>query len=120
MRLPTVMRIVFYLVITLLLLLLARSESDTISGLITGILVADYLTWFFFTIPTIWERVEEGAWEALVNLVAGVTIFHFCRIDVPRTDDGLAVAFLAFLAVFGVKATCNGLKLVMSDVSADE
>lgn len=120
MRLKTVIRIAFYLVLTTLLFLFSRAKSDIISGLITGMLVADYLTWFCFTIPTIWERIEDGAWEALVNIVAGVAIFRFCRIDVPRTDEGLAVVFIAFLATFAVKTAFLGFELVMGDEAVDE
>lgn len=120
MRIKTLMRIAFYLIITALLFIFTRTPSDVVSGLITGIIVGDYLTWFFFIIPTILDRIEEGAWETLVNIVVGVTIFHFCKIDIPRTDDGMATMFFVFLLTFAIKAVFQSLKLVVGEETAGE
>jgi len=110
MRLETIVRTFLYVLLTGLIFIFQGTRSEWWSGVITGALAADYLTWLFFTIPGIFDCMEEGAWEAMVNLAAGIIIFNYGHIAVPRGDDGLVGAFFAFFVVFAVKAAYRGCR----------
>ena len=99
------LRTIFYGALIGALLLWDRHGSPTVSALVTGLLLADYLTWLIRTIPTAFSDLLHGAWQTAVNVTAAMLIFKVCDITVPRDAEELGVGFLAFLLVIAIKTT---------------
>ncbi len=78
------------------------SQSQSLIGLSSGILYADYLTWLMrklFRLAFSVEFVLEGT----LNVMLAIVIMKFTGIAMPTDGDGLAFGFIAFLATAGIK-----------------
>jgi hypothetical protein len=112
----TVFRAAFYIGLTgILFLFKPERSSPTLSGVVTGVLLADYITWLAISLIELPRTLAEGGWDALITIAASLVIFNFCGIDIPREDEAIALGFLTFLAVFAVKAAYYGAKYLLAD-----
>ena len=92
---------------------LTRAEAATLlDAAVLGAVLADYVTWFLRSLMRLPAHLLHGGYDAAVNLFFGWLLFR--AVDVRVTDDGssLAVAFLAFMLVLGVKVAWYGVESV--------
>ena len=104
------MRTLFYAGLALLLYWGHRRESVTLSAVVIGVTLADYLTWLAFAIVEMPDYLAEGAWDAVGNVAATVAIFHYGGVNVPRDPDAVFPGFMSFLVVLLVKGGYYGAK----------
>ena len=111
------LRTVFYAILVGLLLTWRQHGSASVSGLVIGLLFGDFVTWLGRTILTALTDFGYGAWQATVNIVAGVVIYQFCGLSVPRGADELGMCFIAFLTVVALKAAYYSFEWVKDEDS---
>lgn len=79
-------------------------RNDNLIGITSGILYADYLTWVIRKL--IWITLDrEFAMEGLINVAIAAIAIKVLDISVPTGGDGLAFAFLGFMATAAFKLT---------------
>ena len=111
------LRTIFYLALSILLLVWGRRGSPIISGAITGFIVADYLTWLIITIQECFDYVTAGAWDAVVNIAASMAIFHFSKLEFPSDFEGAGAGFFCFLIVIAAKLAYYGAREMSEELS---
>jgi len=114
-RVESIARTAFYIVLTALFYLASRHGSTTISGVVFGVTLADYLTWLTMALLDLPGYLAEKAWDVLVNIAAGVALYSLCGVSEPKDTYAIVFGFLAFLAVFLGKITYYGMTTIVED-----
>lgn len=99
-----------------LLALTPAEASVLLDGAILGAVLADYVTWFLRSLVQLPAHLAHGSYEAAVNLLFGWFLFR--TVDFRLTDDGssLAIAFLSFMLVLGVKVAYYAVQSVQQSL----
>ena len=114
-RIESVVRTLFYAGLVAGLYVSSRHDAPVLAGVVIGVTLADYLTWLVMAFVELPEYFAEGAWDALINIAAGLLVYTLCGVTIPRDTEAVVMGFLAFLAVLAVKGTYYGLKSVVAD-----
>lgn len=96
-----------------------HGAGQVLDAAILGAVLADYITWFVRSLMQLPENLAHGGYDAVVNLLFACCFFRFTRFEI--TDDGSAVAmaFMAFMLVLGIKAGYYGLQSVQKNMAQD-
>jgi hypothetical protein len=81
-----------------------------IDAAIVGAVLADYTTWVIRTVTQLPSDLLHGCYDGAVNLVFGWFLFRMTGFDWTVEGESVAVAFLAFMLVAGIKITVYGLR----------
>lgn len=81
-----------------------HSQNQTLIGLSSGILYADYLTWLMRKLFK-FAFSAEFALEGTLNVMLAIVVMKLTGIALPTDGEGLAMGFLAFLFTAGLKMT---------------
>ena len=114
-RIESIARTAFYIVLTVTLYLASRHGSATVSGVVIGVTAADYLTWLIMALLDLPGYLAEKAWDALVNIAAGVALYSLCGVTVPKDTYAVVFGFLAFLTVLVGKGAYYGMTKIVED-----
>ncbi|MBI3987339.1 MAG: hypothetical protein HY343_10480 [Lentisphaerae bacterium] len=90
-------------------------EQPAVSGFIVGFAIADMLTWAIFVAVRLPRFILAGAWEIVVNVAAGLVIFHFARFPTVLDDDTMVCGFVALLATLAVKSVYYSYQWLFKD-----
>lgn len=83
----------------------SSATSESTNAILLGAVFADYSTWAFRTLFLLPGNVMRGCYEACINALFGWLVFRPTLNETTLESEALAVAFIAFLAVLGIKAT---------------
>ena len=83
---------------------LSNAEAQKIvDAAVLGGVLADYITWLICSIALLPQHILHGCYEGLVNLVFAWFFFRQLQFDTDSDPESLAIFFLAFMAITGVK-----------------
>jgi hypothetical protein len=117
--LVSVFRTLLYGGVAALFALTQAEATQLLDGVVLGAVLADYVTWFLRSAVQLPANLLHGCYEAGVNMLFAWLLFR--AVDFRITDDGstVAVAFLAFMLVLGVKAAYYGVQSVQRNLEED-
>lgn len=101
----------------------AISSTEAIAlldAVVVGAVLADYTTWVIRTVTRLPSELLHGCYDGAVNLVFGWLLFRMTGFDWSLDGESVAVAFLAFLLVAGIKLTVYGLRDFGESLKDDE
>ena len=101
----------------------AISSAETIAfidAVAVGAVLADYTTWVIRTVAQLPRDLLHGCYDGAVNLVFGWFLFRMTGFDWSVEGESVAVAFLAFLLVAGIKITAYGLRVFEKSLKDDD
>jgi len=88
-------------------LTLSDAEAQSIvDAIVIGAVLADFITWLAMTIISLPGNLAHGCYEGVINLLFVFFLLHFGYIGDNLDLEGqpLAIAFLVFMLVMGLKA----------------
>lgn len=90
--------------------------NDLVIPFIAGAVGADFLTWFIRSIFLFPRFLTNGVFDAFVSVGFGWLIFAVLGLGI-RFDNGeeMAVAFISFLAVLGLKVAYYSVEYIEED-----
>lgn len=91
-----------------------------IDAVVVGAVLADYTTWVIRTVTQLPNDLLHGCYDGAVNFVFGWLLFRMTGFDWSVEGESVAVAFLAFLLVAGIKITVYGLRDFEQSLKDDE
>lgn len=91
-----------------------------VDALVVGAVFADYATWVIRTVAHLPGDLFHGCYDGAVNLVFGWLLFRMMGFDWSLDGESIAVAFLAFLLVAGIKVTAYALRYFEESLREDE
>lgn len=103
--------------------LFALSSTEAIAlidAVVVGAVLADYTTWVIRTVTQLPSDLLHGCYDGAVNLVFGWFLFRMTGFDWSVEGESVAVAFLAYLLVAGIKITVYGLRDFEKSLKDDE
>jgi hypothetical protein len=114
--LVSVLRTAVYAGAATLFALTQAEASVLLDSAILGAVLADYVTWFLRSLVQLPSHLLHGCYEAGINLLFGWFLFR--AVDFRVTDDGssIAIAFLAFMLVLGVKVAYYAVQSVQQNL----
>jgi hypothetical protein len=91
-------------------------------AILVGAVSADYLTWLIWSVIELPENLIHGCYEVCANTLFGLFIFRMggSGLTSDVNADFLAVTFLVFLLVCGVKAFTLGVIFVEEEIDDDD
>jgi len=113
----TFVRIAMYGGMIAFLALGQKSKDPTVSGFICGAILADLVTWVGISIVELPRFLRHITIDGVVNVVSLLLLFRFVGVEIPRDEERMAVAFLAFILIAVTKAS---FYLLERFVSSDE
>ena len=90
-----------------------------VDAILIGGVIADYSTWFFRNILWLPRNIFYGCYDSLVNILFGWYVFSVMKIEIRSDEQSIALAFVSFLTVLGLKIGYYGVTGIMN-ASEDE
>jgi hypothetical protein len=91
-----------------------------LDAVVVGAVLADYTTWVMRTVAQLPRDLLHGCYDGAVNLLFGWFLFRMTGFDWSVEGESVAVAFLAYLLVAGIKITVYGLRVFEKSLKDDE
>ena len=118
----SIIRTVVYACLTVFLALWPREVKGIGDAVLVGAVCGDYLTWLIWSVIELPENLLHGSYELCVNTFFGLLVYRFGNIGMSAdvNSELIAVMFLSFLLVTGVKAFYLGVVFVEEDLEDDD
>ena len=118
----SIIRTVVYACLTVVLALWHREVKGIGDTVLVGAVCGDYLTWLIWSVIELPENLIHGCYEVCANTLFGLFIFRMggSGLTSDVNADFLAVTFLVFLLVCGVKAFTLGVVFVEEEIDDDD
>jgi hypothetical protein len=97
-----------------------QSRNPTVSGFVCGAILADYATWIIICLFEFPKNIRASSFDAVVNVVSALIMFHFLGIRIPREEDRWIIAFLAFIFLACTKAIFYLVEYFLVEDDEDE
>lgn len=84
----------------------ALSDAEAqkmVDAAVLGGVLADYITWLICSVALLPRYLLHGCYECLINLAFAWFFFRHMQFDTESDPESLAIFFLAFMAVIGIK-----------------
>ena len=96
-----------------------RGNTDAV---LVGAVCGDYLTWLVWSVIELPENLLHGCYDVCVNTLFGLLVYRMADINLSADMNGefVAVMFLAFLLVTGVKVFYLGVVFMEEGIEDDE
>lgn len=94
-------------------------EEEAINAILIGGVSADYVTWAFRTAFTLPGNILRGSYEACVNALFGWFVYRTVVIETTLETEAMAIAFLAFMLVMGIKVTYYSAVYLEQEIEDD-
>ena len=101
----SIIRTVVYACLAVVLALWRGEVTGIADAVLAGALYGDYVTWLIWSVIELPENLLHGCYDVCVYTFFAVLVYRMRKIDLSADVNGelLAVMFLAFLLVIGVK-----------------
>lgn len=96
-----------------------HGSTQVLDAAILGAVLADFITWTVRSLLELPENLLHGGYDAAVNLAFASFFFRVANFEI--TDDGssVAVAFMTFMLVLGVKVGYYALQRIQATLTQD-
>lgn len=85
-----------------------------VDAILIGGMISDYSTWFFRNIISLPRNIFHGCYDSIVNILFGWYIFSIAKIKIDLDEQSIALAFISFLAVLGLKIGYYSVTSIMN------
>jgi hypothetical protein len=118
----SIVRTVVYGCLAVFLALWRGEIKGLTDAVLVGALCGDYLTWLVWSVIELPENLLHGCYDVCVNTLIGLLVYQMAGINLGGDTNGefVAVMFLAFLLVTGVKAFYLSVVLVEEGIEDDD
>jgi hypothetical protein len=118
----SIIRTVVYGCLAVFLALWHGEIKGNTDAVLVGALCGDYLTWLVWSVIELPENLLHGCYDVCVNTLIGLLVYRMAGINLGTDTNGefMAVMFLAFLLVTGVKVFYLSIVFVEEDLEDDE
>jgi hypothetical protein len=101
----SIIRTAAYACLVVVLALWHGEVKGTADAVLAGALYGDYLTWLIWSVIELPENLLHGCYDVCVYTFFALLVSRMRKIDLSADMNGefLAIMFLAFLLVIGIK-----------------